>query len=198
MTLLFRLAEWHGLAKLRMHTDSTLSHLDSATTTLGQELRRFSRVTCSSFRTVELPREAAARGRRQARQNAKQTGPHPVSSIPEADPANTAPPTLAEPSPAATGKKKKLFNIRTYKVHALGDYVATIQLFGTTDSYSSQTVSGMLLLLAHPLKLACRASLNIVASRSSMAEQIRMQPFDRWLSTSAERLGFYEHAGQNY
>ena len=39
-----------------------------------------------------------------------------------------------------SSKKKKL-NLNTYKFHALGDYVATIRLFGTTDSYSTQVVS---------------------------------------------------------
>ena len=36
--------------------------------------------------------------------------------------------------------KKKTLNLNTYKFHALGDYVATIRLFGTTDSYSTQVV----------------------------------------------------------
>ena len=37
--------------------------------------------------------------------------------------------------------KKKTLNLNTYKFHALGDYVATIRLFGTTDSYSTLLVS---------------------------------------------------------
>ena len=36
---------------------------------------------------------------------------------------------------------KKKLNLNTYKFHSLGDYVATIRLFGTTDSYSTQVVS---------------------------------------------------------
>lgn len=40
----------------------------------------------------------------------------------------------------ASSSKKKL-NLNTYKFHSLGDYVATIRLFGTTDSYSTQVVS---------------------------------------------------------
>ena len=36
--------------------------------------------------------------------------------------------------------KKKTFNLLTYKLHALGDYVQTICLFGSTDSYSTQIV----------------------------------------------------------
>ena len=34
----------------------------------------------------------------------------------------------------------KTFNLQTSKLHALGDYVETIKMFGTTDSYSTQIV----------------------------------------------------------
>lgn len=34
----------------------------------------------------------------------------------------------------------KAFNLLTYKLHALGDYTASIRLFGTTDSYTTQIV----------------------------------------------------------
>jgi len=71
MTLLYRLAEWHASAKLRMHTDMTLSLLDSVTTILGQELRRFRRTVCSAYATKDLPKEAAARERKKQRDQAK-------------------------------------------------------------------------------------------------------------------------------
>jgi hypothetical protein len=35
LQLLFVFAHWHGLAKLRMHTDQTLALLDEATALLG-------------------------------------------------------------------------------------------------------------------------------------------------------------------
>jgi hypothetical protein len=66
MMLLFRLAEWHAHAKLRMHTDSTLTHMEMVTYILGRELHRFCSVTCVAFSTVELPKEAKARGRKQS------------------------------------------------------------------------------------------------------------------------------------
>ncbi|KAJ7617570.1 hypothetical protein B0H17DRAFT_965353, partial [Mycena rosella] len=69
LTTLFRLSEWNAFAKLRMHTDTTLTLFDGSTT----------------------------------------------------------------PS------KGKFLNLLTYKFHALGDYSSTIRLFGTTDSYSTQT-----------------------------------------------------------
>lgn len=67
MKLLYRLAEWHALAKLRMHTESTLALLDGdLTTELGALFRQFCKFTASSFSIRELPREAAARQRRQS------------------------------------------------------------------------------------------------------------------------------------
>ena len=36
----------------------------------------------------------------------------------------------------SSGTKKKTLNLNTYKFHTLADYVVTIRLFGTTDSYS--------------------------------------------------------------
>lgn len=38
-------------------------------------------------------------------------------------------------------KLQKTFNMCTYKLHALGDYVAAIARYGTTDNYSTQVVS---------------------------------------------------------
>ena len=122
MTLLFRLAEWHAFAKLRMHSESTLTLMESSTTALGNIMRKFRDATCSAFKTRELPKETAARGRRQARKEASQ---------PEKLPAG------AKSNIQSQGKT---LNLATYKVHALADYVRTIRLFGTTDSYSTQTV----------------------------------------------------------
>lgn len=41
----------------------------------------------------------------------------------------------------------KLFNLSTYKLHALGDYVHTIHLFGMTDSYTTQIVGHFIFLM---------------------------------------------------
>jgi hypothetical protein len=54
LQLLFTLAHWHGLAKLRMHTDVTLRILDDTTTSLGEQLRHFQAETCSAYTTCEL------------------------------------------------------------------------------------------------------------------------------------------------
>lgn len=115
-TLLFELATWHGLAKLRLHTDTTLGFLDTSTTRLGKNLRRFATHTSAQFKTVELPRDETARRRRAAL----------------LDPKNR--------DAAEKGRKPTKFNLSTYKLHALGDYANTIRRFGTTDNYSTQTV----------------------------------------------------------
>jgi hypothetical protein len=119
MTVLFRLAQWHALAKLRVHTEFTLDALGKITSVVGRDLRKFRDTTCAAFNTVELPCEAAARRRRKDSDKAK------------------------NPSSAKTAKTrttKKIFNLLTYKFHALGDYLDTIRSFGTTDSYTTQIV----------------------------------------------------------
>jgi hypothetical protein len=72
--LLFVLAYWHGIAKLRLHTDSTLNLLEGLTTQFGTLLRRFVKDTEKLFSTTELPRETAARGRRRLAAQAKGKG----------------------------------------------------------------------------------------------------------------------------
>ena len=43
---------------------------------------------------------------------------------------------------AAKRKKKvRYLNLKTYKLHALGNYAQTIRCFGPTDGYSTQPVS---------------------------------------------------------
>src|SRR6267154_3915625 len=60
MKLLYRTAEWHGFAKLRMHTDTTINHLEMLTKEFGQLMRQFHGSTCSEFETIELPCEVTA------------------------------------------------------------------------------------------------------------------------------------------
>lgn len=119
--LVFTMAEWHANAKLRLHTDSTVSTLKELTRSLGTRIRYFALKICSLYDTRELPREEAARARRRAKQAAQRGDTNP-------------------PQSRKTGPLCKVFNLITYKLHALGDYVAHILRFGTTDSYSTQTV----------------------------------------------------------
>lgn len=103
-----------------MHTDETLKLLDAMTVRLGNQLRHFERHTCVAFKTWELKREAERRQRQQLR-NLGGNG-EAATSMPQA------------------ARRAKTFNLQTYKLHALGDYSASIWNFGTTDSYSTEPV----------------------------------------------------------
>ncbi|KAJ7460285.1 hypothetical protein FB451DRAFT_1045416 [Mycena latifolia] len=134
LKLLYRMAEWHALAKLRMHTDPTLEHLKKLTPEIGRLMRDFKDTTCSQFQTFELPRETAARGRREQRAAAAA-----ATRTGDATTSSTIAPTA--PIPLPKSKKAKTLNLNTYKWHAMGDYVPIMYLFGPSDSYSTQLVS---------------------------------------------------------
>lgn len=168
MELLFTMAHWHGLGKLRIHHDLILDELDGLTKTLGSKLRDFSQKTCPQFETKELQREYNARIRREAKQaerasrrpetsteaqSVSLTLPHTgytqpgVDSTEEQDSgertniagssSSTAGPTRARNK----GRRSKSLNINTYKFHSYGDYAKTIRIYGTMDSYSTESVS---------------------------------------------------------
>ena len=101
-----------------MHTDTTLSLFSQVTTSFGNSLRTFKEKTCKVYTTRELEREHAGRMRRQAKGKTSMHQKHKSGA-----------------------RQPKQLNLKTYKFHALGDYVQTIRQFGTTDSYSTQSVS---------------------------------------------------------
>ncbi|KZT36764.1 hypothetical protein SISSUDRAFT_988644 [Sistotremastrum suecicum HHB10207 ss-3] len=113
--LIYVMAEWHCLAKLRLHSDSTLKHLDTVTTVLGKELRNFADKIAPSFNTKETVSETTARAR-QREKNQK---------------------TLFGQVLASSAARVKKYTLDRYKLHALGDYTSTIRRLGTTDSYST-------------------------------------------------------------
>nr|GAT43510.1 predicted protein [Mycena chlorophos] len=79
-TLCFELAVWHGLAKLRMHTTSTIRDFRTWTTQLMSTIRRFARET-RDVKTYEFTREENRRNKKAARAAAAaaQTGASDVS-----------------------------------------------------------------------------------------------------------------------
>jgi hypothetical protein len=125
LKLLFDLAHWHGLAKLRMHIDPTLDVFSQVTTSLGKSLCAFKEKTSVVFPTREFERERVARTQRQAK-GAAATVPGSSKSRPTKSDSSV--------------REPKQLNLRTYKLHALGDYLHTIRRVGTTDSYSTQPV----------------------------------------------------------
>ncbi|KAL0568578.1 hypothetical protein V5O48_013407 [Marasmius crinis-equi] len=125
LDLLYDLCTWHAYAKLRIHSETSLADMDSATTSLGKSLRKFANNVCPAYDTKELPKETAARGCRKAAL-AKKPVTKSQSKRKRASTSSSASP------------KVKAFNLNTYKLHALGHYVHFIRLFGTTDNYSTQ------------------------------------------------------------
>ncbi|CAE6402750.1 unnamed protein product [Rhizoctonia solani] len=126
--LLFTFAQWHGLAKLRRHTTETLKIMKKLTTKLGSELRNFAEVT-QNMNVCKTPDEYTRRKKRQAAAQA------PRSTQPATSKSKSK---ALVPLETADGRHICFFNINTYKVHVIGDYVDTIAEFGTTDSYSTQ------------------------------------------------------------
>ena len=107
-----------------MHTDETLAVLEGVSAGLGNQLRMFSNETCPTFSTRELHGEAESHRRHKARE-----GENGIKQI-----------QVTSATPAGD-RHPKVLNLRTYKLHALGDYPSQIRMYGTTDSYSTQLVS---------------------------------------------------------
>ncbi|RXW14483.1 hypothetical protein EST38_g11371 [Candolleomyces aberdarensis] len=114
--LLYRAAEFHAFAKMRLHTDETLTHLETTAKVFGKQIRHFHDEICPRFDTFELPGETNRRNRQKARRGA----------------------ATGVPTSRTQGRKRKGLNLHTYKFHSLGDYALFICLFGGTDSFSTQ------------------------------------------------------------
>ncbi|KAL0065586.1 hypothetical protein AAF712_007364 [Marasmius tenuissimus] len=123
LDLLYDLGTWHAYAKLRLHSDTSLVDMDSATTSLSKTLRKFKNSTCSAYDTKELPKETAARGCQKAALTKKQDEEGKLKR---------------KRSSGSAAAKRKIFNINTYKLHALGHYIPFLRLVGTTDNYLTQ------------------------------------------------------------
>ena len=105
---------------------------------LGQCLRTFVKKTCHLFETHELPSECRKRQRRKAAQSEKaaRSGKAPPTNSKQKAPETSERPT--EESEAEP--RRKALNLCTYKLHALGDYVANIFRYGTSDNYTTKLV----------------------------------------------------------
>lgn len=153
LDLVFVMGCWHAYAKLRIHTESTLTSFEHITKDLGTLIRYFATTTCEAFSTTELPREQSARLRRNAANGTVQAG--------------------------GGGTKAKTFNLRTYKLHALGDYPKTIRERGTTDNYTSARVCDTLLKCPElTFRLTQRSRLSIDAPRRSIRQALTNMPLN--------------------
>ena len=129
--LLFEAATFHGLAKLRLHTETTVQDLEHSLTRLGDALRSFQKKVCPAYKTAELPTEEAARIRRQATAASKSAA---------ADLKGKGKATPKNPIQETGVRRQRNFNLNTYKIHALGGYGKAIRKYGSMDNYNSQTV----------------------------------------------------------
>ena len=104
-TLMFHLAEWQVLVKLRVHTEDMLALLQQALCWLGTQCKNTNiHIMCTTFQAKELPPEMAQRVRRELAD--LQSGHWKKAARSESLP--------------------KAININMYKFHALGDYGKTI------------------------------------------------------------------------
>ncbi|KAF7969066.1 hypothetical protein HWV62_28417 [Athelia sp. TMB] len=131
MSLLFTCAHWHGLAKLRMHTDPSITLLEQETERLYAQLRNFTDHVCTSFETYELKREIDARQRAKQRRDAKA-----ATAVARKGKEMKVP--SADASDPPRGPQRKQYHMQTVKHHFLADYPNTIREFGTMDSYSTE------------------------------------------------------------
>ena len=116
MDLLFELATWHALAKLRLHTESMVVALEHSTQCLGKAIRIFEEKLCVEYVAGELPGNDTPR----AKGKAKAVMTDQVKE--SVDESKQAGGTKA----AAKSKKVYNLNLKTYKLHALGHYAQAI------------------------------------------------------------------------
>ncbi|KDN43598.1 hypothetical protein RSAG8_05975, partial [Rhizoctonia solani AG-8 WAC10335] len=133
--LLFLFAKWHGLAKLRLHSKSTLAIFKSLTAELAVALREFAELT-KSLDVRETPQEYARRKKREEAAKATTMARRgQTATSTRNQEADTSDRTNAK---SGDGRRECSLNLNTYKAHSFGDYARTIEEYGTTDSYSTQ------------------------------------------------------------
>lgn len=119
--MLFQLAMWHALAKLRLHSDTTLWVFETVVQKLGQVMREFQSKVCPHYDTRELDKEIEARQRRKTKRDTKGKAP-------------------ARAQDTDTTRARKELNLSTYKFHRMGDGPRAVRLIGTLEGVSAQTV----------------------------------------------------------
>lgn len=155
--------EWHCIAKLRLQTKATMRHFDELGPKLGNLLRKFKKTVCAKYITKELPREVQARGRRTA--------------------------LLAAQGKALNGKEGGTsrtvpFNFATYKAHSLPDYPDAIRRLGTTDNFTTQFVSALLIFFSDFLTSYFRVNWSTNVQRVSIREHRRRMSLTNLQSTN--------------
>ncbi|KAG6905806.1 hypothetical protein DXG01_000630, partial [Tephrocybe rancida] len=135
-------------------SDASINILDEETTRLGNSLWDFQAKTCPQFETHKLQKEQDTREHKEAAQAKSNL---PSNSVPkpskkskgkakakdDAAPQEASVIGSSNGDGIATGKPKggckpRTFTMNGYEAHAMGDYVAAVKKYGTTDSYSTE------------------------------------------------------------
>ena len=163
----------NGLLKLCMHTDETLTLLDTVMERLGQRLRHFQLKTCAAFNTQELKREAEC-CQHHAQENLKNLQGNST--------------VMAAASTPHVSRRLKTFNLQTYKLHALSNYLSSIRRYGTTDSYSTEPASNNHASgISSITYMENRESLNTALPKQDFIELMGSNLWNRWPVLSVAR-----------
>ena len=132
------------------------SDIQSNYESFGSEASLLGKKDLHAFDTQELPKEASAQYWRKATAAIKAGKSKGLPQQGEGGqrrwrkgqmliPSSTQTATKQDKSPGVHNSKiHKVFNMCTYKLHALGHYIAVIAQFGTTNNYSTQIVNHIL------------------------------------------------------
>ncbi|EJC99913.1 uncharacterized protein FOMMEDRAFT_52477, partial [Fomitiporia mediterranea MF3/22] len=122
LNLLFILVTWHALAKLYIHTETTVWFLEEITTLLGYQVQYFKKTVCLAYNTHKLSKEIATQGHCQAALLNKGK----VKGL--------------DTKTIRYSVKTKTLNINILKFYSLSVYASVICQFSMTDLYSTQIV----------------------------------------------------------
>jgi hypothetical protein len=140
--VVFCAADWLSLAKLHLHTESTLRLLRQRTRRYGQLTRKLV-AECKKYKLRETPREKTVRLRRVATSTATSTAKPPAQTA-KGKGKSTVPPGgggLDIPDTVEKGALEKEAKTDTIKHHLMEHTPEGIEYWGTTPSYSSSIVS---------------------------------------------------------
>ncbi|KAJ7194952.1 hypothetical protein GGX14DRAFT_377473 [Mycena pura] len=132
----FDLVTFHGMAKLRLHTNKTVADFHVVTTDMCASIRKFARDT-RKIKTFETPRERDRRCKRAQAANQKM---HATNATSDSTAAES--PLAAQPATgSSSARREKVFNVETPKFHSLGYYPDSVKKDGSLDSHTTQNVS---------------------------------------------------------
>ena len=158
-----------------MHSDETLTLLDTIMERLRQWLCHFQLKTCAAFNTQELKQEAECHQC------------HASESLKNHQGNSTA---TAAASTSSASQRPKTFNLQTHKLHALGDYLSSIHRYGTTDLYSTEPASKCMSGVSSITYMTNRESLSTTLPRQDSVELMGSNSLNRWLVLSVARPGY--------